>query len=164
MEAPANPSAHEQWYGNYRLAPDHSVAINRFIMDSGDDVLLFADHKSGVVRRLFPVSETEYSMGPGFNTASPAELSIRLDKDANGAVRGILLQPTGADAAFAERVPLKEEEVVIDANGKAKLAGTLTLPTTSGHHSSAWLGSSDALFLRALPAFLRVARLRRTLL
>lgn len=130
----ANPGRYEPYYGNYRVAPDHFIGLSRYITDDGAEVVLYSDYKSGVVRRLFAVSDTEFTMGPGFQTPSPVELRARFVRDASGAVTGVSLEPAGSAARVAQRVPLKEEQVVIDANGKAKLAGTLMLPAGPGPH------------------------------
>src|SRR5579884_3927993 len=69
----AGSGAYAAYYGNYRDSADHAIGIDRFINDSGDSVMLIADYTSGVVRRLFPVSETDFVMGPGFEVQSPTE-------------------------------------------------------------------------------------------
>src|SRR5687768_9681222 len=62
--------AAEGHYGNYRVSDDHLLGIDRFTADDGQDTMLISDYSSGVVRRLFPVSATEFVMGPGFSVAS----------------------------------------------------------------------------------------------
>jgi uncharacterized protein len=125
--------AYAAYYGNYRIARDHLLGIDRFITDAGENTLLISDYRSGVVRRLFPVSATQFVMGPGFAVQSPAELAVRFVKDRQGNVTGISLQRTGSATSFAERVPLAEEEVDI-ANGDTRLAGTLMMPAGKGPH------------------------------
>lgn len=129
----AKAGAYDAYYGNYRIAPDHMLGIDRFITDAGENTLLISDYQSGVVRRLFPVSESEFVMGPGFDVQSPAELDVRFVKDQQGNVTGISLQQTGSATSFAERVPLAEEEVDI-VNGDTRLAGTLMMPAAKGPH------------------------------
>ena len=132
-ESNAKAGPYDAYYGNYRIARDHMLGIDRFITDAGENTLLISDYQSGVVRRLFPVSETEFVMGPGFAVQSPAELDVRFVKDRQGNVTGISLQRTGTATSFAERVPLAEEEVEI-ANGDTRLAGTLMMPAAKGPH------------------------------
>jgi pimeloyl-ACP methyl ester carboxylesterase len=72
-------------------------------------------------------------MGPGFNSASPVELTVRFVKDEQGNVSGISLQRSNAAPSFAKRVPLKREEVVFQS-AAAKLSGTLIVPATEGPH------------------------------
>lgn len=132
-ESNAKAGAYDAYYGNYRIARDHMLGIDRFITDAGENTLLISDYQSGVVRRLFPVSATEFVMGPGFAVQSPAELEVRFVKDREGNVTGISLQRTGSATSFAQRVPLAEEQVEI-ANGETILAGTLMMPATKGPH------------------------------
>jgi len=134
----AGPSAkakvYDGYYGIYRVAQDHMLGIDLYVTeDTGEKTLLFSDYQSGVVRRLFPISDTEFVMGPGFEVHEPAELKVRFIKGAKGTVTGIRLQPTDGAESFAERVPLTEQDVVI-ANGQVRLSGTLMIPSTKGPH------------------------------
>jgi uncharacterized protein len=120
--------------GNYRISRDHMVGIDRYILeDSGEATLLISDYQSGVVRRLFPVSDAEFEMGPGFGVQSPAELSVRFVKDKQGNVTALSLQPSSGTASVAERIALKEEDVVFH-DGEVALAGTLIRPAANGPH------------------------------
>lgn len=121
------------YYGNYRIAPNHLIGVDRFIDDAGDSVVLISDYQSGVVRRLFPISETEFVMGPGFEVQSPAELKVRFITDPKANVTEVSLQPSSGTTSLAKRVPLTEQEVTI-ANGQVRLTGTLMLPATKGPH------------------------------
>ncbi|HTE43389.1 MAG TPA: hypothetical protein VK629_21395, partial [Steroidobacteraceae bacterium] len=126
--------AYDAYYGNYLIAEDHLIGINPFIMDNGEKVVLFADYSSGVVRRLFAVSDIEFSMGPGFNSPSPVELTVRFEKDEkSGTVKGVSLRRAMGKPQFAERVALKSEDVSFDG-ADAKLSGTLITPATRGPH------------------------------
>lgn len=125
--------AAEGHFGNYRVSDDHFMGIDRFIADDGQDTMLISDYSSGVVRRLFPLSATEFVMGPGFSVASPVELTVRFLNDEHGAVTAISLQRPDGTQTLAERVPLKEEEVAFE-QADAKLAGTLLMPATAGPH------------------------------
>jgi uncharacterized protein len=129
----AGSASFSAFYGNYRESAAHEMGIDRFIDDSGDNVLLISDYTSGVVRRLFPISEAEFVMGPGFNVQSPAELTVRFVKDSKGTVTGISLRPTNGAPSFAKRVQLTEREITV-SNGPVRLAGTLMLPVASGSH------------------------------
>src|SRR5688500_17196795 len=83
------------YFGNYRIDEDHLVGIDRFINDAGENALLFSDYESGVVRRLFPVTETDFAMGPASAVREPVELLVRFQRDARGAATGLSLHPTG---------------------------------------------------------------------
>jgi hypothetical protein len=132
-EPSAGSRQHDAYYGNYRIAPDHWIGIDQFIDDAGDNVALISDYQSGVVRRLFPVSESEFEMGPGFEVQSPPELKVRVVKDSKGKVTGIALQPIKGTATFARRMPLTEQAVAI-TYGHVRLSGTLILPDAKGPH------------------------------
>lgn len=133
----AQPQAHakttDAYYGNYRISQHHQIGIDRFIMDSGEDAVLIADYSSGVVRRLFPVAPDRFVMGPGFNTASPAELTLTFQSDAQGSVKRVALRNAAGTEQLAERVPLLEERVSFQ-NADAKLEGTLFRPAGKGPH------------------------------
>ena len=127
-------TTYDAFVGDYRVAQDHMLGIDLYVTeDTGEKTLLFSDYQSGVVRRLFPISDTEFVMGPGFEVHEPAELKVRFIKGAKGTVTGIRLQPTYGAESFAERVPLTEQDVVI-ANGQVRLSGTLMIPGTKGPH------------------------------
>jgi pimeloyl-ACP methyl ester carboxylesterase len=123
----------DSYCGNYRVAEDHMLGVDRFVMDSGETALLISDYRTGIVRRLFPVSGTEFTMGPNFDVKAPVELTVEFGKDKQGNVGGMTLQPTGGVESFAMRVPLKEEDVTFN-NGDAKLSGTLMVPASEGPH------------------------------
>jgi pimeloyl-ACP methyl ester carboxylesterase len=130
-EAPAR--LFDNYAGNYRVSSDRIVGINPFIMDDRTSVMLIADYSSGVVRRLFPVEGTQFVMGPGFNTAAPAELTVRFTLDEQGSAKAMSLRQADGKQSVAERVALKREEVTFQGV-EAQLAGTLILPPTKGPH------------------------------
>ena len=125
-----NPLAYA---GNYRLSADRFIGIDPFLMDSGVKALLISDYSSGVVRRLFPVSETDFVMGAGFDSASPVELRVRFTLDAKGDAKSMSLEHADGARSVAERVALKREEVTFQG-AEARLAGTLIVPPTKGPH------------------------------
>ncbi|HEU5136926.1 MAG TPA: alpha/beta fold hydrolase [Steroidobacteraceae bacterium] len=109
------------------------LGIDRFITDDGQDTMLISDYSSGVVRRLFPAPDDAFVMGPGFASASPVELTVRFVTDDRGTIKGISLRRADGTQAFAERVPLNQEEVSFE-QADAKLAGTLFMPANEGPH------------------------------
>jgi hypothetical protein len=129
----AEARLYEPFAGNYRVAGDHIIGINPFIMDDGTRVMLIADYSSGVVRRLFPVASAEFIMGPGFNTPKPAELTVRFTLDPRHNATALTLRHSDGKQIVAERVALKREEVSFKGIN-AQLAGTLILPPTQGPH------------------------------
>src|SRR5687767_2623402 len=131
--AGAAPDATPTHVGNYRVPDGAWLGIDRFITDDGQNTLLLSDYSSGVVRRLFPVSDSEFVMGPAFNTPSPAELTVSFVTDERGVATGISLREANGTQTLAERVTLGVQEVSFD-QADAKLAGTLLTPTTKGPH------------------------------
>ncbi len=122
-------------FGVYRGADGHVIGIDQFITDSGDRAVLYSDYQSGVVRRIFPLSQDEWAMGPSFAAQTPRELTIRFVRGATGAVSGVSLHPTKGPQSFAEKSPLIREAVTIDS-GSVRLAGTLLLPAGEGPHAA----------------------------
>jgi pimeloyl-ACP methyl ester carboxylesterase len=128
------PGSNDRYYGIYSVSKDHTVGVDRFVLeDTGESVLLFSDYESGIVRRLFPVSDTEFAMGPGFNVKTPVELRVKFITNQQGAVTGLSLQPAVGSETFAKRIGLKEEPVTF-RSGDATLQGTLMAPATTGRH------------------------------
>jgi len=121
------------YYGIYQVSPDHVVGIDRFASDSGETWMLMSDYRTGVVRRLFPVSPTEFEMGPSFSLRYPVRLKVRFVRDARGNVTGISLHPIDGTTAHAKRIALLEHAVTIH-DGKVMLSGTLMVPATLGPH------------------------------
>ncbi len=119
--------------GIYRVDSDHFVGIDTFTTDDGTPTLLYSDYASGVVRRLFRVSENEFVMGPHFSVQSPAQLEVAFERSANAEVSGITLRPIGAAASEAARVPLEREDVVFES-GDATLAGSLVVAEDGRPH------------------------------
>jgi len=130
----AQPAQNDAYRGNYLVTPRHLVGIDNYINeDSGQRTMLFSDYQSGIVRRLFPISETEFVLGPGFNDQSPIQLHVQFIKDGHDAVTAISMRSSKGEVTKASRVPLHEESVVVN-NGPVKLAGTLYTPTSQGPH------------------------------
>ena len=47
------------------------IGIDRFVMDDGQEAVLYSEYHSGVVRRLFKVADNEFEIGSGFNMKHP---------------------------------------------------------------------------------------------
>jgi pimeloyl-ACP methyl ester carboxylesterase len=125
-----NPLAYA---GNYRVSAKHFIGIDPFVMDDGTHALLISDYSSGVVRRLFPVSETQFVMGAGFNADAPVELTILFTLDAHSNAKSMSLRYADGAQSVARRVALKREEVTFQG-ADSRLAGTLIVPPTKGPH------------------------------
>jgi pimeloyl-ACP methyl ester carboxylesterase len=132
-EAQAQATESLAYAGIYRLSGDRQIGVDSFTMDDGTRTLLISDYSSGVVRRLFPVSDTEFVMGARFNADSPVELTVRFTLDAKGNATRIALQYTDGTHSAGERIALKREELTFEG-ADARLAGTLILPPTKGPH------------------------------
>lgn len=121
----------DAYFGNYRITRQHQLGINRFVMDDGASVALLSDYSSGVVRRLFPVAADRFVMGSGFNTPTPAELTLTFVTDARGGVKGISLRDEHGAEQFAHKVAVQEQRVSFQSSD-ATLDGTLLIPPTRG--------------------------------
>lgn len=114
--------------GNYRISPGHVIGIDSFVGDDGKRVLLFSDYKSGLVRRLFSVSDTKFEIGPGFAVPSPVELQVRFVLGGqDGRVSKLIVQAANGTETTATRMATSEKEIHIQS-GDATLAGTLIMP------------------------------------
>jgi hypothetical protein len=123
----AQPAHYDAYYGNYLVTPRHLLGVDNYITDSGESAMLFSDYQFGIVSMLFPISETEFVMGPGFDDQTPVELHVQFVKDEHGTVTGISMRSSKGESTKASRVSLREENVVVN-NGPVTLAGTLFTP------------------------------------
>lgn len=123
----------DAYRGLYRASADRIVGIDAFIADDGSATLLYADYQSGVVRRLFRVSDAEFVMGPDFAVQAPVELAVTFQRDGRGRIASVALLPADGAETAAPRIPLKREAVSF-RNGHTRLAGTLILPDGNGPH------------------------------
>ena len=133
MQVSTGVVADTSLYGNYSITATHQLGIDRFITDDGSIAMLFSDYSTGIVRRLFPDTKGGFVMGPGFNTPTPAELTLTFIKNKQGAVTGVSLRNAKGVDQFAQRVVIREEPVSFK-NTDANLQGTLLLPSTKGPH------------------------------
>jgi pimeloyl-ACP methyl ester carboxylesterase len=132
-ERASRGKAYKALYGLYAVTPDHHIGINRFIDDVGENVILFADYESGVVRRLYPEADLEFVMGPASAVREPAEMRVRFALNAGAEAVALMLHPVAGEPTAARRVLLSEQPVEF-TNGDANLAGTLIVPATKGPH------------------------------
>jgi dienelactone hydrolase len=122
----------EKYRGNYRISADHVIGIDSFVGDDGKDVLLFSDYKSGLVRQLFRVTDSEYEVGPGFAVRSPVELNVRFVLDSQDRdVSRILIRGEDRSETAAARMSTSEREIRFQSGGTT-LAGTLIMPESKG--------------------------------
>ena len=119
--------------GIYRLDEGHSVGLQPFINDAGKAVLLFADHRTGDVRSLFPRSADDFAVVSGFDPGSPAERIAHFQLAASGRPEGVVFRSPDGAQAEARRVVGGEEEIVF-RQADARLAGSLILPPGPGPH------------------------------
>jgi pimeloyl-ACP methyl ester carboxylesterase len=122
----------ESYPGDYRISADHVIGIDSFVGDDGEKVLLFSDYKSGLVRRLFRVSDTAYEVGPGFAVRSPVELRVRfVSGSQEGGISKLVVGAADGSETTANRMSTSEKEVRFQS-GDAMLAGTLIMPESKG--------------------------------
>ncbi len=122
----------EKYRGDYRVSANHVIGIDSFVGDDGNTVLLFSDYKSGLVRRLFRVSDSEYEVGPGFAVRSPVALKVRFVLDGrDGTTSKITVRAADGAETTATRMATSEKEIRFQSRG-ATLAGTLIMPESKG--------------------------------
>lgn len=122
----------EKYRGDYRVSANHVIGIDSFVGDDGNNVLLFSDYKSGLVRRLFRVSDSEYEVGPGFAVRSPVELNVRFVLDGrDGNTSKLVVRAADGAETTANRMPTSEKEIRFQS-GDVTLTGTLVMPESRG--------------------------------
>lgn len=131
--AGAGDQQKQVYTGLYRVATDHMIGVDPFVMDDGTHATLISDYSSGVVRRLFPGTQGEFVMGASFNSATPIELTVRFDFDRQRTARRMSLRRADGQRIHARRIDLRNEAVEF-RGVDAQLAGTLILPPTKGPH------------------------------
>jgi pimeloyl-ACP methyl ester carboxylesterase len=119
--------------GVYRFGVGRTIGVDRFVNDSGNGVLLWADHTNGVVRQMFESSADAFSVGTDFSQREPIELEVRFTRSLAGEVCGLRVQNRAGQQTHATKAATREEEVAF-ANGDASLDGTLILPDGPGPH------------------------------
>ncbi len=119
--------------GIYRTSATSAVGIDAFVMDDGSATLLYADYRTGLVRRLFPAANGEFVVGPSFGVPTPVELTIAFVRDSNGDIAHIAMRQAGVPERRAEKVPLTEQDIEF-RSATATLAGTLIVPNGNSVH------------------------------
>ena len=77
---------------------------------------MFSDYKSGLVRQLFRVTDSEYEVGPGFAVRFPVELNVRFVLDSQHRdVSRILIRGEDRSETAAVRMSTSEREIVFQS-------------------------------------------------
>ncbi len=110
--------------GTYRLPDDRLVVIEN--RSWGE--LTYADLASGRQGTLFPTDRDAFWVGAAQYVPTPVSARVSLERDAEGAVAGMLWTDTGGAVpnavAHGVRIAFTEEEIRFDSHG-VELAGTL---------------------------------------
>lgn len=130
---PMEFDALQAYCGVYHLDAGHTLSIDRFINDNGEGVMLWTDHHTGAVRRMFQKSAGEFSIGPGFNTRDPIQQTFRFIRDGDMRVVGLTASSIEGEDVFARKALTREEDVVFH-QGSATLKGTIIHPEGPGPH------------------------------
>ena len=91
------------------------------------------DLASGHLRALFPTAADRFVAGPLFLVPTPAEITVKFERDGSGAVSVLRWQEATGPARRAPSIAYRREDVRF-TNGGVTLAGTLTLPPSAGPH------------------------------
>ncbi|MGE0592096.1 MAG: alpha/beta fold hydrolase [Vicinamibacterales bacterium] len=132
-QAPDGFEALQEYCGVYRAGPDATMGIDRFINDGGDGVLLWTDHGTGAVRRMFEEAPDTYATGPAFNTRDPLQRMFRFQRDDRGRLVGVVAQPIAGAGIEIPKDDTRDVAITF-SQGDAMLQGTLILPEGVGPH------------------------------
>lgn len=106
QESAAAVSLLSAYCGVYHLADDHFLGVQSFLNDSGDELLLFADYRTSVVRPLRQTAAGDFTMGPSFDATSPVELTVSFQRGARGEVETLVLRSADGTEASARKASL----------------------------------------------------------
>lgn len=116
--------------GNYRLSPDHTLAIAEWEVEPGSPhVLVFTDLRTGRIGVLTEAGKDEVTLATGLMSGDEAA-RLRFAR-VGGRVVALTLSEPGKQPRRAERIANRSEEIAIDADS-TRLRGTLWLPPGKG--------------------------------
>lgn len=121
----------ENFYGAYRIAPDHVISILRGWGYAR--TLNYVDYKTGQVGTLWVSSENEFFSGDGLAVSFPVTHRVAFERDTAGNVKGLVWYSKDEPEIRARKIEFKEERLTFK-NGDVTLGGTLILPATKGKH------------------------------
>jgi len=120
------------------LAPDFGRYVGAYQTGGGGTWVINASGhllnlRDSSFRRLYPTAAIDrFTTGPGFAIPAPVQATVSFHMSGARA-DAITFTPTHGQSVEARRLPFKETEVRIQAQG-ATLAGTMTEPLTPGPH------------------------------
>lgn len=133
QESAAAVSLLSAYCGVYHLADDHFLGVQSFLNDSGDELLLFADYRTSVVRPLRQTAAGDFTMGPSFDATSPVELTVSFQRGARGEVETLVLRSGDGTETSARKASTRDEAIAFSQRD-AVLKGTLIIPPGPGPH------------------------------
>jgi len=134
----------EQYYGAYRVHPDHVISIMRGWGHAR--TLNYVDYKTGQVGTLWPAPQGIFYSGHGLSVSYPITLKVTFEEGAAGHVTGLSwkswspnrttpahTRETEITKMGADRLDFREERITCQ-NGDVTIGGTLILPEGTGGH------------------------------
>jgi pimeloyl-ACP methyl ester carboxylesterase len=115
--------------GDYVLAPGRVVLIS-----NAAGSLIYLDQEANRLGMLYAIGGDTFVSGPSLVAGFPVELTLSFERGIDGAVSGMVWQPTGGKAQRAPKRAFYTAEEVGFENGDTHLAGTLLQPLTPGPH------------------------------
>jgi uncharacterized protein len=115
--------------GDYVLGPGRVVLVSN---TSG--ALLYLDSEVNRMGVLYSIGDDTFVAGPSLVAGYPIELTVTFERDIDGAVSGLIWQPTAGKRLRAPRKAFYAIEEVGFNNGDIHLAGALLRPLTPGPH------------------------------
>jgi len=118
--------------GTYRIAEDREIAMGP--LDEADGWLAFFDTRTRRGGVLYALDDSILFTGPSFGVDFPVAIRATIARTSSGDVAGLRWHEMGKPAVFARRRRDIHQDTVSFSNGKVRLAGYVTAPTTPGRH------------------------------
>ena len=118
--------------GNYRISPKRVISMGP--MDEASGWLSFFDSQTRRGGILYAMSDSVFFTGPSYGVDYPVAIRATVRRNRVGKISGIRWDELGRSSREARRLDDYRQEDVVFSNGSVRLAGNLTIPTTTGPH------------------------------
>jgi hypothetical protein len=117
--------------GTYRAQDGRLIGVARFTEFGNRPMLV--DYRSGRVGPLLPIEDDRLLLGASIVAPLFPADTVTLERHSGATVSTLRLAESGQPAVVADRLPTRDEEVAF-SNGPVSLAGTVTLPESTGSY------------------------------
>lgn len=118
--------------GTYRISKGREIAMGPF--DEADGWLSFFDTGTRRTGILFALDDSTLFTGPSFGVDFPVAIRASVARNVAGEVTGLYWRETGKPTRLARRSNDIRQSDVVFYDGKVRLAGNVTTPTSPGRH------------------------------